>query len=107
MFTLLDSSISKSPEGRDTSVFFRYLTVHDASGHKVRFHIVSNSYGDQCSAVAEVWSKEALRWQEVARILPGEMETDKGLFYDRNWNQEKHFEEDYDRLMKLANIVLS
>jgi len=101
-FKLIDGRISKG--GQD--VTFRYLCSFGE--HKVRFTIKSDAYLAQCKAFAQVWSPTTLSWNEVASLHTGEMETSEGLCYrpHNEWDDERHFESDYDRLMTLVREVL-
>lgn len=54
----------------ETSQGVRLEVASTIGGHKVRFRIYADSHLNQSYAVAEVWSPDALRWNEVATYAP-------------------------------------
>lgn len=109
LWETLDSSISRD----DQNVNFLHLVKVD--GHKVRLRIRSNSYASQCWAIAEVWSATDMRWNEIATIPHGAMQTPPKLCYHNNlpkdsphkvWNDPSHFRADSERLLSLVTAII-
>lgn len=100
-FKLLDGTIAKS--GQATT----FLYICSYGDLRVRFTIKSDSYDAQCVAHADVWSAAELKWNRVAYIPNGDIETDSGLCYRPNWKDERHYSADYDRLQALVKLVLA
>jgi len=98
---ILSQLISKS--GQKVNL----TTVMDASGHKVRVRICSDSHAPQSFAIAERWNGE--QWHEVATIPDGAMKTKGGLCYlpATKWDDASHFEEDFCWLRQEVEHVLA
>jgi hypothetical protein len=54
----------------ETSQGVRLEVADVVGGYKVRYRIYADSHCNQSYAVAEVWSPDALRWNEVATYAP-------------------------------------
>jgi hypothetical protein len=81
-----------------------YCEVLDFGKRRIRIHIRSNSYQDQCHAKVEVWNDE---WKFVDSIDPGVMQTPKGLYSAREKPVRDPFLADRDELLRVAQAVLT
>ena len=101
---LKDGRIVKSGQ----SVYFTYIVEYDnayGGRHKLRFMIKSDAYIDQSYGRVDRWS-EQFGWQGVASLRGTELECGSGLYVHKDYEDEHHWEADYDKLQRLAKIVL-
>jgi hypothetical protein len=96
----LDVSVTNGNQNVD------YTWLFKLDRHKARIRIHSNPYGFQSWAVSEIWSADALRWNEVARLGESDRHTPNGLTYHPNWRAVAPFEADAQRLLALTLAIL-
>ena len=75
--------------------------------HKLRITIKSDSYLQQCYARISIFSPEENKWNRLATIEPGKMQTANGLCYKQNAPGEQEFQNDIDELLRLADLILT
>ena len=81
-----------------------YCEVLDFGTRRIRIHIRSNSYQEQCHAKIEVWNDE---WKFVDSIDPGAMQTPKDLYLAREKPNREPFQSDRNELFRVAQAVLT
>ena len=102
MMILKDGRIVKG--GQD--VTFTYIVEYTSprTTHMLRFTIKSDAYIDQSYGRVDRWNGE--EWRNVASLRGTELECGSGLYVYKNYEDEHHWEADYDELQRLAKIVL-
>lgn len=110
---LLDSKISRG--GQDYTLTQLYTAVYEyARGpvkntvkQKLRITIKSDSYAAQCFARISVYSPDERKWNRLASIEQGNMQTANGLSHHRDAPTEYEFQNDINELKRLADLILA
>jgi hypothetical protein len=85
-----------------------YTEVLRIGPHICQICIKSDSYDFQSFAVASVWSREALCWNEAASIHYSQMRTETKLAYeDANRLNASHFRADRTTLIEQLIVLLA
>lgn len=77
------------------------------NGARIRIRIRSDSYVDQSHAIAEFW--DGMRWNEVCRIAPAKMATERKLAYrppGTSHGDPAPFAADRNELLRIACEVI-
>lgn len=86
----------------------RYTEVLRIGPHICQICIRSDSFALQCFAVASVWSRAALCWNEASTIHYSQMSTDPKLAYeDADRQNASHFLADRQTLIERLTALLS
>lgn len=99
----LDTTISK---GTQSVQYNELITVGGSVKHMIMLTIKSDSYRDQCVALAERW--DGAKWQRVIDIPTSAMKTEISLVYLPNSTgmNAQHFTTDRNELLRLVGLVL-
>lgn len=100
-YPLISEEISK---GRQDLVFMRLFNMGD---HKLKIHIVSDSYDFQSSAQIEIFHPSELKWNTLHRIHYSKMQTPSSLAYKTPQVGVEAFQKDIDTLIGVAKQVLA
>ncbi len=117
-FETLDSKLAKGSQDltltRLYKVTIRELNNHSRAltvlaVHKLRVRIKSDSYKFQSYARIEIYNEQERKWNVLASIDHGNMETQEGLHYmpPHDPATERDFEDDEEELLRLAGLVLN
>ena len=110
---LLDSQISQSSQ--DYTLTQLYVATYERTSrlitqtlkHKLRITIKSDSYAAQCFARISIYSPEERKWNQLASIEPGNIQTVNGLSHYPDAPTEHEFRNDINELKRLADLILA
>lgn len=110
---LLDSAISQGSQ--DYTLTQLYAATYERTNgalkqtltHKLRVTIKSDSYAAQCYARIAIYSPEENKWNRLASIEHGLMQTVNGLSHCQNVPTEYEFQNDINELLRLAELILA
>lgn len=97
------SDFSQLGQHADLTELWTIVDATDAR-HTVRLRLRSDSYRDQCYAIAERW--DGAKWQPVYTIAPAGMATPEGLAYARPSATALSFRLDVEALLDAVRLVV-
>lgn len=110
---LLDSKISQGSQDYTLTQLYKatYKGGNDVvvwiRTEKLRITIKSDSYAAQCHARISIYSPEEKKWNRLASIEHGVMQTASGLNHRQDAPTEYNFQHDISELMRLAYLILA
>jgi hypothetical protein len=99
LFQELECTISGDAQDK------HFMLLLAIDGHRVRVRIRRNCYIFQSHAVAEIWAKDALRWNEVATVPHTAMETAASVLHARG-DLREFFRADSEKLLRQVAAIL-
>ena len=86
----------------------RYTEVLRIGPHICQICIQSDSHDFQCFAIANVWSREALCWNQASSIHYSQMRTETKLAYENAARlNASHFRADRTTLIERLSVLLA
>ena len=86
------------------SATYREISKSDDGRHTLRIEIKTDTHTPQQHATIE--RHDGTRWYQLASLLPGAMQSDKGLAYKPQRPSPSDFKTDRARLLEIAGDIL-
>ena len=110
---LLDSKVSQGSQ--DYTLTQLYSTAYEYTSravkqtirHKLRVTIKSDSYAAQCFARISIYSPEERKWNNLASIEHGLMQTAPGMCHRPSAPTKFDYQDDINELLRLADLILA